>query len=151
MTCSSGTGAAQPTTKSTSDDNIAVYGFGTQSCGTFSIAFQNDAFNSGMEIKDTVYYSKAAAIAEWVSGYISAANMRVPLERQMQVDTAGITLWLKRYCDINPMLRSSMRSTIFFLSTGSANKTFSGVGHSRLPGHRVSNDRQGQTELPRLR
>jgi hypothetical protein len=94
---------AQSIPKDMPDHYALMYGSGKKSCGTYSLAFQTDTFNSGVRNPQGRFYaSPGAMISEWISGYISAVNTHMPTERQTSVDMAGITLWIKRYCDSNP-------------------------------------------------
>jgi len=66
------------------------------------LALSKSDHNSGKEILGVSYYSKAAAFSEWISGYITAQNGAYPLSKQFSVDMAGVSLWIKNYCEKNP-------------------------------------------------
>jgi len=89
--------------QSTSVSSIAIYMSGTQPCDTFIIAFQDDTGGGALRTPEgKFYYSHAELISDWIGGYLTAVNMHVPSERQLKVDVAGITPWIKRYCESNP-------------------------------------------------
>jgi hypothetical protein len=78
-------------------------GIGQQSCGTYSLAFQDASPSTGITYLGHEYFSKSAAFEEWVAGYVSGVNMgRRSINKQINVDLDGIALSVKKICDEHP-------------------------------------------------
>ena len=68
---------------------VAVYGAGTLSCGTWLQAKQKNA-------------STYNAYRQWVAGYVVGVNYHQPPTRQAKPDWDATGAYIDRYCDKNP-------------------------------------------------
>jgi len=86
------------------ETGIVVYNLGRSSCGELVLALNANTHNTGMSYRGQMWFSKASAFAEWISGYITAQNAARPVRQQLNLDMAGMSLWLKKYCEQNPTM-----------------------------------------------
>jgi len=77
-----------------------VLGIGTDSCASYTLALDADRPTAAIKMDVKVYYTTANAYAQWLSGFVTAANMSGPedLKYQINVDVNGVALWVKNYC-----------------------------------------------------
>lgn len=83
-------------------DGVAhIYSVGSNSCGTLLEAYEGTSADRGIRRNGENFYSEAHRYETWLAGYVSAAN--VASERPLKnVDTAGVTRWIRDYCEQNP-------------------------------------------------
>lgn len=84
-----------------SEELVTVYGEGSDSCGSYTLALSENPPTGGIKLKGEDYYSKAAAYSQWVAGFVTANNFsgrRVP----SHIDFNGMSMWIKSYCEKNP-------------------------------------------------
>ena len=80
-----------------------VTGIGGDSCGSYVLALNENRPTAAVTYDGKMYYTKANTYAQWVTGFVTAANFASkPGQGQIQVDVNGIALWVKQYCEANP-------------------------------------------------
>jgi hypothetical protein len=84
-----------------SEKLVTVYGEGSDSCGSYTLALSENTPTGGIELNGKDYYSKAAAYSQWVAGFVTANNFsgrRV----SSHIDFNGMSMWIKSYCENKP-------------------------------------------------
>ena len=82
-----------------------IYSLGQNSCGKYLAAVHGHAPGKGifLDRPDGQYYDDHFLYAEWLSGFLSAANWLVINEsNQLQIDNAAIDVWIRKWCEQNP-------------------------------------------------
>ena len=79
-----------------------VSGVGLDSCASYVLALHENRPTAAIEMEGKTYYTMANAYTQWITGFVTAANISGQPTRQIKVDVNGIALWVKNYCDANP-------------------------------------------------
>ncbi|MBK6386195.1 MAG: hypothetical protein IPF71_04975 [Rhodoferax sp.] len=74
----------------------------SDSCASYVLALHENRPTAAIEMEGKTYYTMANAYTQWITGFVTAANMSGQPTRQIKVDVNGIALWVKNYCDANP-------------------------------------------------
>ena len=76
---------------------------GDVSCGTYSLALEENSPSTIMKYKGEELAPSALTYAIWLTGFVSGVNsQRDPKSQIKGMDRNGIAMWVKRYCDDNP-------------------------------------------------
>jgi hypothetical protein len=76
-------------------------GVGTESCGAFLAALGQSDPGSAVAFQapdGSMVYTKSYLFAEWISGFLSLENIDNSGKAQIDIDFAGIDLWLRQWC-----------------------------------------------------
>jgi hypothetical protein len=83
-------------------------GAGNNSCGKYIAALGDAPPGKSREMNTArgVYVSENERYLEWLAGFVSAFNAvnaaTGDLERQVQIDAAGMDLWMRNWCNQHP-------------------------------------------------
>ena len=81
-----------------------MYGLGNESCGNFLAALQKAPPDTGIDYEDKSYVSESRAYSEWLLAYITAFNQLNDQHKNIvHADRDGVILWVKNYCEKQPM------------------------------------------------
>ena len=75
------------------------------SCGQFLALIEGTALGQGKSLgqEGHRYYDEKFTHLEWVSGFITGANLaQTDNQKQIVIDNAALELWLKNFCTSNP-------------------------------------------------
>jgi hypothetical protein len=81
-----------------------VRGVGNDSCGKFVAALEDSPPGRGaIEWQGATYYGMREVYAEWIQGFVTAANLQSDhRSKQISVDYPGTELWIRKWCDMRP-------------------------------------------------
>ena len=85
-----------------------VVGVGTESCGAFLAARGQSNPGSALFYQapdGSVTFDKSYLFAEWINGFLSLGNLDNSNKAQIDIDFAGIDLWLRQWCEARPTKR----------------------------------------------
>jgi len=83
-------------------------GVGTESCGAFLAARGQNNPGSALELQapdGSVTFDKSYLFAEWINGFLTLYNIDNSGKAQIDIDFAGIDLWLRQWCEAHPTKR----------------------------------------------
>ena len=85
-------------------DEWVIRGIGNKSCGSYVISLADNKPSDAMIWEGKTYPTEANAYVQWIDGFITAINLvsRKPGTHQILVDSNGVALWIKNYCDAHP-------------------------------------------------
>lgn len=82
-----------------------ILGIGSDSCASYVLALNDHRPTAAIELQGKTYFTVAAAYTQWLTGYVTALNLRGESgPGQITVDVNGVALWVKRWCEERPSL-----------------------------------------------
>jgi hypothetical protein len=88
---------------------LYIRSIGGDSCGKLiATGITSPGQSAVMEDVGRKFYDEGTLYNEWIAGFLTARNWDwvmtrdAPLSRQITVDNAGVTLWIRNWCTANP-------------------------------------------------
>jgi hypothetical protein len=100
----------------TTAQQILVYGIGSDSCGSYVLALSEHRPTAAIVMQGKTYYTTANAYTQWLSGFVTATNNAADdaKRQQIAVDIAGMSVWIRNYCNANPT-QSVLKAALEFV------------------------------------
>ena len=82
----------------------STYGMGNASCGSFLMALSKSPIDEGLDYDGKSYVADSRLYSEWIVAFVSAFNrFNVQQKNINNADRDGTILWVKKWCEANPM------------------------------------------------
>jgi hypothetical protein len=81
-----------------------IHGIGADSCASYVLALADNRPSAAITMDGKLYYTTANAYTQWILGFVTANNLTMgkPGRGQITIDTDGIVIWVKNYCEAHP-------------------------------------------------